>query len=343
MKEFSTKLIEWQRDFGRNDLPWQKTTPYEVWISEIILQQTQVVTAIPYFNKFISKFPNLDKLSNAKIDQILAIWSGLGFYARARNIYKAAKIIKSCHRGKLPRSLDKLTQLPGIGKSTAGAIISLGYKQKAAILDGNVKRVLSRYFKIQENLSLAHTNRKLWQISEKLLPKKNIDIYNQAIMDIGALICTKASPSCKACPLNENCLAFKANLINKIPYKKKTTKKPLKTVHWLIPQNSNGEILLEKRKKRGIWEGLWSFIESKDKNVLEKECKLRFKDNYIKLKKLKKIKYSFSHYRLEAIPYSTEINMCNKYKNTKWVSSRNIDSLGIPAPIKKLIQGISSS
>ena len=343
MKEFSTKLIEWQRDFGRNDLPWQKTTPYEVWISEIILQQTQVVTAIPYFNKFISKFPNLDKLSNAKIDQILAIWSGLGFYARARNIYKAAKIIKSCHRGKLPRSLGKLTKLPGIGKSTAGAIISLGYKQKAAILDGNVKRVLSRYFKIQENLSLAHTNRKLWKISEKLLPKKNIDIYNQAIMDIGALICTKASPSCKACPLNENCLAFKANLINKIPYKKKTTKKPLKTVHWLIPQNSNGEILLEKRKKRGIWEGLWSFIESKDKNVLEKECKLRFKDNYIKLKKLKKIKYSFSHYRLEAIPYSTEINMCNKYKNTKWVSSRNIDSLGIPAPIKKFIQGISSS
>ena len=343
MKEFSTKLIEWQRDFGRNDLPWQKTTPYEVWISEIILQQTQVVTAIPYFNKFITKFPNLDKLSNAKIDQILAIWSGLGFYARARNIYKAAKIIKSCHRGKLPRSLDKLTQLPGIGKSTAGAIISLGYKQKAAILDGNVKRVLSRYFKIQENLSLAHTNRKLWQISEKLLPKKNIDIYNQAIMDIGALICTKASPSCKACPLNENCLAFKANLINKIPYKKKTTKKPLKTVHWLIPQNSNGEILLEKRKKRGIWEGLWSFIESKDKNVLEKECKLRFKDNYIKLKKLKKIKYSFSHYRLEAIPYSTEINMGNKYKNTKWVSSRNMDSFGMPAPIKKLIQEISST
>ncbi|SVD86275.1 uncharacterized protein METZ01_LOCUS439129, partial [marine metagenome] len=258
-------------------------------------------------------------------------------------IYKAAKIIKSCHRGKLPRSLDKLTQLPGIGKSTAGAIISLGYKQKAAILDGNVKRVLSRYFKIQENLSLAHTNRKLWQISEKLLPKKNIDIYNQAIMDIGALICTKASPSCKACPLNENCLAFKANLINKIPYKKKTTKKPLKTVHWLVPQNSDGEVLLEKRKKGGIWEGLWSFIESKDKNMLEKECQLRFKDNYIKLKKLKKIKHSFSHYRLEAIPYSTEINMGNKYKNTKWVSLRNMDSFGMPAPIKKLIQEISST
>ena len=162
-------------------------------------------------------------------------------------------------------------------------------------------------------------------------------------MDLGALICTKASPSCKACPLNVDCLAFKTNLVNEIPFKKKTTTKPLKTVHWLVPQNLDGEVLLEKRKKRGVWEGLWSFIEAKEKNMLEKECRLRFKNNYMKLKKLKKIKHNFSHYRLEAIPYTAKINVGDKYKNTKWVSSRNIDSLGMPAPIKKLIQKILSS
>ena len=202
MTDFSTKLIQWHEDKGRKNLPWQKNpNPYKVWISEVMIQQTQVSTVIPYFKKFIKTFPNIKKLSESDLDKILVLWSGLGYYARARNIYKASQIINNDYGGKVPNTLKKLMSLPGIGKSTAGAILVFGYKKRSAILDGNVKRVLTRYFKIEKDLSLTSTTNYLWKISESLIPKHKVDIYTQSIMDLGATVCTKNNPNCKNCLL----------------------------------------------------------------------------------------------------------------------------------------------
>ena len=252
MKKFSTRLILWHETNGRKDLPWQKrSTPYKVWISEIMLQQTQVSTVTPYFKTFIKEFPNVRKLAETNLDQILSLWSGLGYYARARNIHEAAKIINTKHKGKVPSSLTELISLPGIGKSTAGAILALGYKKKAAILDGNVKRVLSRHCKIKGDLSSSATIKNLWQMSEQFLPEDQIDTYTQAIMDLGATVCTKSKPACLLCPVNQDCQALKQDLVEVLPTKSKVKAKQIKKVFWLIPQGPEGDLLLEIQLKVG--------------------------------------------------------------------------------------------
>ena len=344
MSKFSTRLIRWHKTNGRKDLPWQKKrTPYKVWISEIMLQQTQVSTATPYFKRFIKEFPNVKKLAETNLDHVLSHWSGLGYYARARNIYEAAKIISSKHKGKVPNSLEELISLPGIGKSTAGAILALGYKKKAAILDGNVKRVLARHRKIEGELSLPSTTKNLWQISEKLLPNDQIDVYTQSIMDLGATVCTKSNPTCEHCPVNQDCLALTQGLVETLPTKSKSNPKPIKKVFWLIPQGPEGDLLLEKRNKKGLWGGLWSFIESEEKEALEDEFHSRFKTKYLNLKRLNKVKHNFSHYKLEAIPYLAELKTQKKYKNSVWVNPKNVESLGLPTPIKRTIEQITTS
>ena len=248
MKEFSARLINWYESSGRKNLPWQKRrTPYKIWVSEIMLQQTQVVTVIPYFRKFIKELPSTKSLSEATLDQVLSLWSGLGYYARARNLLKAAKIIQSEYGGKVPDSIDQLMALPGIGRSTAGAILALGFKKRAPILDGNVKRVLARYYKIGGNLQTSSKTKELWQVSEGLLPDNQIDIYTQSIMDLGATVCTQSNPDCDDCPVNQSCLALKEGLVDSLPLKVKPKTKPIKKVLWLLPQGPSGEILLEKR------------------------------------------------------------------------------------------------
>ena len=344
MKKFSTRLILWHETNGRKDLPWQKrSTPYKVWISEIMLQQTQVSTVIPYFKTFIKEFPNVRKLAETNLDQILSLWSGLGYYARARNIHEAAKIINTKYKGKVPNSLTELISLPGIGKSTAGAILALGYKKKAAILDGNVKRVLSRHCKIKGDLSSSATIKNLWQMSEQFLPEDQIDIYTQAIMDLGATVCTKSEPACPLCPVNQDCQALKQDLVEVLPTKSKVKAKQIKKVFWLIPQGPEGDLLLEKRNSNGLWGGLWTFIESEKKESLEKEFSSRFETVQPKFKKLNKVKHSFSHFKLEAIPYLAELKAHKKYKNTVWVNSKNVESLGLPTPVKRIIEQITAS
>ena len=342
MKKFSTRLVLWHELHGRKNLPWQrKITPYKVWVSEIMLQQTQVVTATPYFKKFIQEFPTVKSLSKATPDQVLKLWSGLGYYARARNLHKAAKLICSNHEGKIPSSINELVELPGIGRSTAGAILSLGFKKKAPILDGNVKRVLARHFKIEGNLQASSTTKQLWQISESLLPNDRIDIYTQAIMDLGATVCTKSNPLCSNCPVNQDCSAFKEGLVDTLPLKVKRKSKLTKKVLWLLPQGPSGEILLEKRKEEGIWGGLWSFIETEKKAELEVALSRNFDSNISNIKKLKKVKHNFSHFNLEAIPYLVKVKKGKKIKNTVWVNFKNVESLGLPAPIKKTINQIT--
>ena len=343
MKKFSTRLIEWHHINGRKNLPWQKRkTPYRIWISEIMLQQTRVSTASLYFTKFIKKFPNVKKLAASNVDEILGCWSGLGYYARARNIHKAAEKIESEYGGRIPNSLDKLMNLPGIGKSTAGAILALGFKKKAAILDGNVKRVLSRHRKIDEDISLTSTSNKLWEVSINLVPDNLIDVYTQSIMDLGATICTKSNPSCNSCPVKEDCLALEEGLVKYLPLKRKSKPKDTKIVHWLIPLSPKGELLLQKRIDKGLWEGLWTFIESDKREILEQECLMRFKIENRNLHPLKTVKHSFSHYNLVAIPYVIEVKKSAIYKNTVWVNPINVESLGIPAPIKKTMQQVTT-
>ncbi|MDG2060745.1 MAG: A/G-specific adenine glycosylase [SAR86 cluster bacterium] len=344
MVSFSSSLINWHKKNGRKDLPWQKNrTPYTVWISEIMLQQTQVSTASPYFIRFIKRFPNLKTLSESNEDEILKYWSGLGYYSRAKNIHKSANIIIQEFDGNFPNSLEKLEYLPGIGKSTAGAILALGFNKIAPILDANVRRVISRYQAIEGDLLNSKNNKKLWQLAEKLLPTKDISIYTQAIMDLGATICSIKEPECTLCPINKKCIANNNNLINSIPKKKERKLKPIKKVYWLIVNNKKGEYLLKKRPGEGIWPGLWSFLEfnsfEETKNISKEMFNLEIK-SYLKKKP---IKHTFSHYNLEAIP----INICLAPYRTKlpkeliWLGAKNINSIGLPSPIKKTIVKLS--
>lgn len=344
VKKFNTRLIEWHDEHGRKDLPWQiKKNPYKVWISEIMLQQTQVITVIPYFNKFLERFPNIKSLAESDQEEIMSYWSGLGYYSRARNLYKASQKILCKHDAKLPNSFNELIALPGIGKTTAGAILALGFKKKAAILDGNVKRVLARHQKIESDISKSLTIKNLWEQAELLLPKKRIDTYTQSLMDLGATICKNNLPLCEICPISEDCLAFNENKVDSLPIKKLPKNKPTRYVHWLIPVSPNGKILLQKRKDEGLWGGLWAFMENEKENELKRECELKFKMNNPVLKTLHAVKHSFSHYNLKAFPYIVKIKENKKFKNTIWVDSKNIESLGMPSPVKETIKKIRIS
>lgn len=267
---FSKQLLTWFDLYGRKDLPWQQQpTPYHVWLSEIMLQQTQVSTVIPYYQRFTENFNSINALANAAVDDVLALWTGLGYYARARNLNKAAIIMAQQHHGEMPNNIDDLIALPGIGRSTAGAIMSLAHQQKFAILDGNVKRVLARFFAIEGWPGKKDIENQLWQKAELLLPRQRIANYIQAQMDLGASVCTRSKPKCDLCPLTSGCIAFKQGNPKDYPTSKPNKVIPRRQTHWLIAQNSTGEILLEQRPQQGIWGGLWSFPEVEDKGDLD--------------------------------------------------------------------------
>ncbi|MGZ8967435.1 MAG: A/G-specific adenine glycosylase [Gallionella sp.] len=254
---FAQRLITWQRDFGRHDLPWQGSDAYRVWLSEIMLQQTQVITVIPYFLRFVASFPNVSALAAASEEQVLEHWSGLGYYARGRNLHKAARLIVSNHHGEFPNDFEKIIALPGIGRSTAAAIGALAFHQHRAILDGNVKRVLSRYCGITGWTGDKKIEAQLWQHAENLLPKKEVAIYIQAQMDMGATLCTRSKPKCTQCPVQNDCVAYQTKRVAELP-----TPRPRKIVAeryatFLLLLHGK-EIYLEKRAATGIWGGLWS-------------------------------------------------------------------------------------
>ncbi len=258
---FQQKILAWFDLFGRKDLPWQlNISPYRVWLSEVMLQQTQVTTVIPYFNHFIQKFPNVHQLANAPLDSVLHLWSGLGYYARARNLHKTAKSI-SVAGGEFPNDLNLLMQLPGIGRSTAGAISSIAFNKSQPILDGNVRRVLARFHVISGWTGGSKVNNKLWQLSSDYTPLLRVADYTQAMMDLGAPICIRSKPKCSQCPINSACLAKIEGKISELPTPKPRKSLPVKKTIFLMAQNQQGRILLEQRPKTGIWGGLWSFPE----------------------------------------------------------------------------------
>jgi len=342
MTQFSSKLINWHRESGRKDLPWQiNKTPYKVWISEIMLQQTQVKTAIPYFKKFMKKFPNISKLADAHQDEVLALWSGLGYYARARNLQKAAIILKQDFNSLMPDTIHKLIDLPGVGRSTAGAIVSLGFNKKAPILDGNVKRVLSRYRNIQDDITKTKVLNNLWTVSEELLPEIGFSIYNQSLMDLGATICKRTNPLCNSCPISTKCRAKAKNTIHLIPYKNKRKKKPIKKVFWLLPYTDSGHIYLRKRPSKGLWGGLWTFLEDDDLKGLIKVNNIKLKINKKILLKYITVKHSFSHYKLEADLYLIKSEDCKNVRHWKKIS--DLENLGMPKPVTDVINKIKDN
>ena len=260
---FSERLLAWFDEHGRKTLPWQQDrTPYRVWVSEIMLQQTQVATVIPYYERFMARFPKVADLAQAPIDDVLSLWTGLGYYARARNLHKTACIVAEEYDGKFPDSVEGLESLPGIGRSTAGAILTLGHGRWAPILDGNVKRVLARYHAIEGWPGRSDVLAALWRASEAVTPRHRTADYTQGIMDLGATLCTKSKPECLFCPMTEDCQARISGTQATYPGKKPKKKIPTRDTHFIICVDSQGQVLLERRPPSGIWGGLWSFPEA---------------------------------------------------------------------------------
>ncbi|MBJ13568.1 MAG: A/G-specific adenine glycosylase [Candidatus Marinimicrobia bacterium] len=338
MNSFSTKLINWHRENGRKNLPWQiKKTPYKVWISEIMLQQTQVKTVIPYFKKFVRIFPNISNLADSNLDEVLALWSGLGYYARARNLHKTSLILKKEFNSNLPNTLEELIKLPGIGRSTAGAILSLGFNKRAPILDGNVKRVIARYTNIREDLDNTKTLKYLWDISEELLPSEGFAIYNQSVMDLGSMVCKKTNPLCHLCPVSRSCLGKMNKTIQSIPKRKKKKNKLSKRVIWLLPYTESSHIYLEKRPTKGIWGGLWTFLEDKNlKTILRDNKNLKMIED--SLIRHSSIKHSFTHYNLEAELYLIKSKGTDNINHWKRIDDFN--KIGVPKPILSVLKKI---
>lgn len=335
-KTFSKNLLKWYEQYGRHDLPWQKNqTPYRVWISEIMLQQTQVTTVIPYYARFMARFPDVKTLAAAPEDDVLAHWSGLGYYARARNIHKSAQIVVQNHHGKFPTTVEAMSELPGIGKSTAGAIISFSQQEKAVILDGNVKRVLSRYFAIEKPVNQKDTVDEMWLLADKLTPEKKASEYNQAIMDLGATLCTRSKPRCGDCPVAKNCKAHQLNQPTFYPVKTVKKARPLKKTQMMILHNAKNEIVLMKRESKGIWGGLWSFPECdfESSELIFNGNKLKFIDT------LPIITHQFTHFTLTISPARYQLQTKQKLDSQKYVWYKLSTPLpgGVAAPVMKIL------
>lgn len=341
---FSARVLEWFDQHGRKHLPWQHSiNAYRVWLSEIMLQQTQVATVIPYFEKFIERFPSVEALAAAPIDDVLHLWTGLGYYARARNLHKCAQTVVSQYHGKFPSTVEGLADLPGIGRSTAGAIASIAYQQSAAILDGNVKRVLARYHAIEGWPGQTGVASKLWEIAEAYTPESRANQYTQAMMDLGATVCTRSKPKCMLCPLKESCVAFAQGNPQDYPGKKPKKALPERSVQLLMLRDPAGDLLLQQRPAQGIWGGLWSFPElATDADAIEYT-----RDHYgdvVGHEVWGSYRHTFSHYHLDITPVLIQLAETPHAVGeaaVHWYNPHQPQALGLAAPVKKLLEKIA--
>ncbi len=343
MSLISDQLIPWQKKYGRNDLPWQGTrNPYFIWVSEIMLQQTQVKTVLPYYQKFLTTFPDIRTLALANEEDIMELWSGLGYYARARNLHESAKIIHNELKGKFPSKVVDLLSLPGIGRSSAGAICSFAYNQKTPILDGNVKRVFTRIYGIKDYAGISSVEKKLWNIAEENLPESEFGKYNQALMDLGASLCKKKQPKCSLCPINENCKSFLNKWTDVIPASKPKKKKLTQVSYFYIFQYKT-KFLFFKKPNEGIWGGLWSLPEFKKKLNIKKWIPSNLKIKDFKLLDDGFMFSEFTHFKLQM---NYQHFVLNEYDskiilpNSMWQDKLQIQKGAYPAPIKKLVKNL---
>ena len=336
---FAEQVLAWYGQHGRKHLPWQQDiTPYKVWVSEIMLQQTQVSTVINYYTRFMEALPTIKALAEAPQDEVLHLWTGLGYYTRARNLQKTAQIIQQEHKGQFPNTVEALCTLPGIGRSTAGAILSLAMNKRAPILDGNVKRVLCRYFAVEGYPGETKIANSLWDIAEQLTPNKRANNYTQAMMDMGAILCTRTKPSCLICPIQSDCKAKIQDKTANYPTAKPKKSLPKKTVIMPLFKHQNN-ILLYQRPSTGLWGGLWSLPELQTEQELEQYAVSNHL-TIIKQQPLEKLTHTFSHFQLTIKPYLIEITLtANKLaeNNQIWYNLHTPPRLGLAAPVKKLL------
>ncbi|MEX2197207.1 MAG: A/G-specific adenine glycosylase [Burkholderiales bacterium] len=318
MPAFAASLIAWQRRHGRHGLPWQGTRdPYRIWLAEVMLQQTQVETVIPYYERFLARFPEVGVLAEASLDDVLRLWSGLGYYARGRNLHAAARMLTAC--GGFPRDAAGLETLPGVGRSTAAAIAVFAFGRRAAILDGNVKRVLARQFGVQDVDAR-------WALAQRLLPRRDLRTYTQGLMDLGATVCTRTKPACDRCPVAQRCVARRQGRVAELPAPRVRKPLPLKRTDWFIYVHQ-GEVLLERRPGAGLWGGLWTFPEAR----LLAGARGR---------KLPPLEHGFTHFRLRVQPWLCAVRSAPPSAGRVWLEVSDAAGAAVPAPVRKLLRAL---
>jgi A/G-specific adenine glycosylase len=337
---FAAKVIAWQKRHGRHDLPWQGTRdPYAIWIAEVMLQQTQVATVVPYYQRFMRRFPDVSALAAAGLDSVLEHWAGLGYYSRARNLHRAAGIVVQEHGGRFPADFDLVHALPGVGRSTAGAICAFAFDERRAILDGNVKRVIARYFAVRGYPGDKRVEAKLWRRAEHLLPHKDLAAYTQGLMDIGASVCIRRDPACGDCPLRRSCFARKLGLAGRLPTPRPRRAVPHRATTMLVLQHA-GEILLERRPAPGIWGGLWCFPEVGADETVEEACSRRFGALVGTVDPMPPVQHGFTHFSLTIRPRRIEVAKLDPRAGEPgiiWLSVGDARSAAVPAPVKRIL------
>ena len=349
---FAARVIAWQRQHGRHDLPWQNTRdPYRIWVSEIMLQQTQVAAVIGYYARFLGRFPDVGSLAQARQEEVMGYWAGLGYYSRARNLHQAARIVVDQWRGVMPASAEQLLTLPGIGRSTAAAIAVFAHGARAAILDGNVKRVMARHFGIEGYPGEKQVEEALWERVSTLLPKTGTEAYTQGLMDLGATLCTRARPACTACPLQTTCVAHRDDRTAELPVRKPKKAVPHKNCVMLVLMRGR-EVLLEKRPSPGIWGGLWclpQFASEADARRWSGESDGGWK----RRQALEPIEHGFTHYKLTIHPIVLHAGTGSACRHATdklaasapvrlWLDPADAAGAALPAPVKKLILSLAA-
>jgi A/G-specific adenine glycosylase len=336
---FATRIVAWQRNHGRHDLPWQNTRDaYRIWLSEVMLQQTQVAAVLPYYARFVASFPDVRALAAASLDSVLAHWSGLGYYRRAHHLHQAAKVVVEKHGGVFPRDAATLAQLPGIGRSTAAAIAAFASGERGAILDGNVKRVLARH------RGIAGAERDLWAMADVLLPGTDIEAYTQGLMDLGAIVCTR-TPRCGECPVATDCIARREDRIGELPSPRPARTLPQRAVRVLVLEHC-GEILLERRPPNGVWSGLWSLPELALEGDVVAGVRDRFGVTADACVPLPPFTHGFTHFTLTLHPQRVAVSqwpMQAQAPGQVWLSPNDALASALPAPIRRLIASLSST
>ncbi|RQR77945.1 A/G-specific adenine glycosylase [Burkholderia sp. Bp9012] len=347
-RTFATRLIAWQRVHGRHDLPWQNTRdPYWIWLSEIMLQQTQVSTVVPYYTRFLERFPDVAALAAAPSDDVMALWAGLGYYSRARNLHRCAQVVVNEHGGVFPSTPEALAELPGIGRSTAAAIASFAYGARATILDGNVKRVLARVFGVEGFPGEKRVENDMWALAESLLPDAanaaDVSAYTQGLMDLGATLCVRGKPDCARCPFAGDCVAQSTGRQRELPAARPKKAVPTRKT-WMLVLRDGDAVLLERRPPAGIWGGLWCLPQA-DGDVALAELARGFGGGGPV--PLAPFTHTFTHFRLEIEPRLSDVANGGRPRThvqdaeTAWVPLAGLDAYGVPAPVRKLLDALS--
>jgi A/G-specific adenine glycosylase len=341
----ASQLIEWHGRAGRHDLPWQqRRTPYRVWVAEVMLQQTQVATVVPYYERFMARFPDVRALAAAPTDEVLHLWSGLGYYARARNLQRAAQQIVAQHAGELPADFTALAALPGIGRSTAGAILALAHGARFAILDGNVRRVLARYFGVAGNSAQRAVAQQLWQLSERCTPQQQVATYTQAVMDLGATLCVRRKPLCERCPLTGRCVARRSGRQHELPAPRPARARARRRVFMVVALTDDGCVLLERRPESGVWGGLWCLPEFASATAARAFVRNTLAGAATEPQALGAVEHAFTHFDLSITPLLVRcagVPSVMEQGVGLWYNIRSPARVGLPAPITSLLSGLA--